>query len=150
MSTAEGKSTAVGIAAKPEFLSPARIQETSTAAGLTAAQERTGTSGNAGNSKVETPVVGMLTTVGTPGTAGIPITAETNKSWDPRTLLSSPTAESTATAEAIGASWPATLAWTLATEEMLTAVGKGHQQPQNASKFSSQEASNVAFLLTVN
>jgi hypothetical protein len=53
-----------------------------------------------------------------------------NNSRDPRTptaALSSPTAESTATkqstptAEATGASRPATLAWTLATEEMLTA-----------------------------
>jgi hypothetical protein len=53
------------------------IPETSTAAGPTAAQERTGTTGNSDSSKVETPVDGMLTTVGTPATAGIPKTAET-------------------------------------------------------------------------
>jgi hypothetical protein len=48
-----------------------------------------------------------------------------NKSWDPTiptTALSSPKAESTATAEATGASCPATLALTVATAEMLTAV----------------------------
>jgi hypothetical protein len=62
---------------KSDILVPTRIPETSTAAGPTAAQERTGTPGNADNSKVETPVEGMLTTVGTPATAGIPITAKT-------------------------------------------------------------------------
>jgi hypothetical protein len=43
--TAEGTSTAVGIAAKADILAPARNPQTSTAAGPTAAQERTETSG---------------------------------------------------------------------------------------------------------
>jgi hypothetical protein len=66
----EGNSTAVGMAAKPDILAPARIPETSPASGPTAAQERTRTPRDADNRKVETPVEGMLTTVGTPATQG--------------------------------------------------------------------------------
>ncbi len=69
-STAEGKLTAVKMAANPDILVSTRITETSTAAGPTGTQERTGTPGNADNSKVETPVEGMLTTVATPATQG--------------------------------------------------------------------------------
>jgi hypothetical protein len=69
-STTEGTSRALGMAAKAEILDSARIPKTSTAVGPTAAQERTGTSGNADNSRTpeleETPVEGMLTLVGTP------------------------------------------------------------------------------------
>jgi hypothetical protein len=72
--------------------------------GSTPAQERSGASGNADNSRIpelmETPVERMLTTVETTATAGTPTTAETKTAaGNQRTLtaaVTSPTAESTA------------------------------------------------------
>jgi hypothetical protein len=75
------------------------------------------TSGDANYRKalelMETPVVGMLTTAGTPTTA-----RDHNNSWNPRNVNGSNNIANcrvTATAEATGASWATTSTKTLAT-----------------------------------
>jgi hypothetical protein len=65
------------------------VNSTTRAAGQTAAQERTGISGNVDNSRdlelAETPVEGVLTTLGLPAIAGMPTNSRgQNNSWVPK------------------------------------------------------------------
>ncbi len=122
-------STAVWTAAIAVIIATPRIPETSTtvrnikSSRTARAQARTGASG--------TPsTAGMLPTVGTPETAGTSTTVgiRTGSKECQWQAITSVTAESTATAEATGASRTATLAGPLATAVLLAAVGTPKEQ----------------------